>query len=487
MLSALLIAAISYCSPVNFPISLAGNFGEPRPNHFHGGIDVRTEAAVGKPVFSIADGYVERVTVGMYGVGNAVYVRHPNGTTSVYCHLKRFTPYLNRLVGNRLQLSRQYADPIDVHLRPGQCSVSAGQFIAVSGNTGSSVAPHLHLEVHDNKTWAMLDPLDFLKQYLKDTTPPEAHAFKVYPQPGAGVFCSSDQNQVFGFPQGGSTVVPDASGSLRRVELQREFTAWGRVGFAIWADDYMEDTYHHYGVRRTELSVDGETVFYSDVDNIPMEHNRMVNSWGDYAHWRQNHTWYMKSFLDPGNRLRILHTDEHRGIIDFNEERVYRLVYTLTDIYNNRSDYAFTVRGQKQALPERPSRAEKGRVLHWNQVNHFQLPGLQLTVRPQLLPDDVCLQPQVLQGKEGFSRAYSFCPTSYPLFNWAEISIRLDHPVADTKRLCIKCNGLDAGGTYHDGWVTAPMRELGAVYEIGLRSGKPVEQTSQVPLNPLRM
>ena len=115
MLISLLLAAITYSSPVNFPISLAGNFGEPRPNHFHGGIDVRTEAAVGKPVFSIADGYVERVTVGMYGFGNAVYVRHPNGTTSVYCHLKRFTPYLNRLVGNRLQLSRQRRASDDIH------------------------------------------------------------------------------------------------------------------------------------------------------------------------------------------------------------------------------------------------------------------------------------------------------------------------------------------------------------------------------------
>lgn len=469
MLSTLLIAAITYCSPVNFPISLAGNFGEPRPNHFHGGIDVRTESAVGKPIFSIADGYVERVTVGMYGFGNAVYVRHPNGTTSVYCHLKRFAPYLNRMVNNRLQLSRQYADPIDVYLRPGQYPVSAGQFIAVSGNTGSSVAPHLHLEVHDTHTWAMLDPLDFLKQFLNDTTPPEAHAFKVYPQPGKGVFCGAAQNQVFGFPQGAISASPDASGTVKKVELQREFTAWGKVGFGIWADDYMDDTYHHYGVRRTELSVDGETVFYSEVDNIPMEHNRMVNTWGDYDHWRRNHTWYMKSFVDPGNRLRILHTDENRGIVNFNEERAYHLVYTLTDIYGNRSDYAFTVQGKKQNIPQPLFRREEGSVLHWDKVNHYQLPGLHLTLRPQLLPDDVCLQPRVSQGKEGLSRAYSFYPTSFPLFNWAEISIRLNRPVADTARLCIKCNGLDAGGTYHRGWVTAPIRELGAVYEIGIR------------------
>ena len=470
MLISLLLAAITFSSPVNFPISLAGNFGEPRPNHFHGGIDIRTELAVGKPIFAVADGYVERLTVGMYGFGNAVYVRHPNGTTSVYCHLKSFAPYLNRLVGNRLQLSKQYADPIDVHLRPGQYPVAVGQFIAVSGNTGSSVAPHLHLEIHDTQTWAMKDPLDFLKQYMKDTTPPEAHSFKVYPMPGKGVFEGSAQNQVFGFPQADYSAVAEASGGQRNVSLQREFTAWGRVGFGIWADDYMEDTYHHYGIRKTELTVDGETVFYSDVDNIPMEHNRMVNSWGDYNHWRRNHTWYMKSFVDPGNRLRFLHADDNRGIVNFNEERDYHLTYTLQDIYGNRADYSFVVHGRKQQIPVVQKTHQPGPVLHWDRVNHYQLPGMQLTVRQQLLADDVCIHPNVTASKYGYSRAYSLLAEPSPLFGWATISLRLDRSVGNPKQLCILCNGLDIGGTYKDGWVTAQMRELGAVYEIGIKT-----------------
>lgn len=86
--SLFLSAALAFGSPVNYPISLAGNFGEPRPNHFHGGIDVRTGQVEGKPVFSVADGYVSRITVGLGGFGNAIYVNHPGGKTSVYCHLK---------------------------------------------------------------------------------------------------------------------------------------------------------------------------------------------------------------------------------------------------------------------------------------------------------------------------------------------------------------------------------------------------------------
>ena len=87
LFSLFLSSAFAFVPPVNYPISLAGNFGEPRPNHFHGGIDVRTGMVEGKPIFSIADGYVSRVTVGLDGFGNAVYVRHPGGKTSVYCHL----------------------------------------------------------------------------------------------------------------------------------------------------------------------------------------------------------------------------------------------------------------------------------------------------------------------------------------------------------------------------------------------------------------
>jgi len=89
---------LSYAPPVNYQISLAGNFGEPRPNHFHGGIDVKTDGVEGKKVMTIADGFVSRVTIGLLGFGNAVYVQHPDGHTSVYCHLKSFSPRISALV-----------------------------------------------------------------------------------------------------------------------------------------------------------------------------------------------------------------------------------------------------------------------------------------------------------------------------------------------------------------------------------------------------
>ena len=168
-----------YQSPVDYDIVLAGNFGEPRPWHFHGGLDIKTGNVEGKKVFSIADGYVSRITVNKYGFGNAIYVSHPDGLTSVYCHLKRFAePY------EQLFQRTGWRDTLDFRYPEGQLQVKAGDLIAISGNTGHSTGPHLHLELHDTRTWVMRDPMMKLAPFIADTVAPQAHSFMAVPQPG---------------------------------------------------------------------------------------------------------------------------------------------------------------------------------------------------------------------------------------------------------------------------------------------------------------
>ena len=328
---------IAYVSPVDYEITLAGNFGEPRPWHFHGGIDVKTGNVEGKQIFSVADGYVSRLTVSMYGFGNAIYVAHPDGHTSVYCHLQRFADPYEAL------LQRTGRDTLSMVFPSTQFPVKAGDLIAISGNTGHSTGPHLHLEIHDTETWVMRDPLAFLGHLIADSVAPQAHSFMAIPMAGEGVFCGSSDKQTFPFGQ------PDTKKQRTIWTLTREFTAWGRVGFALWADDYSEKTYHHYGIRHTQLLVDGREVFRSDVDSIPVSCQPEVNDWGDYDHWRHSHTWYMKTYREPRLRLPILHTDIHRGIVTFNEERPYHLTFVLRDYQNNQATYNLTVIGRRDA------------------------------------------------------------------------------------------------------------------------------------------
>jgi len=331
---------IVYYPPVDYEIVLAGNFGEPRPWHFHGGLDIKTNNQEGKCVFSIANGFVSRLTVGMYGFGNAIYVSHPDGHTSVYCHLKHFAaPY-------EQQLHRTGRDTLSMVFPSTQFPVKAGDLIAISGNTGHSTGAHLHLEVHDTKSWVLRDPYRFMAPFISDTVAPQAHSFMAIPQGNEGVFNGGFTKQTFGFGQ------PDVRKRRTTWTLSREFTAWGRVGFALWADDYSEKTYNHYGIRYTQLLVDGREVFRSDVDSIPISCQSEVNQWGDYEHWRRTRIWYMKSYRELGMRLPILHTDFNRGVVNFTEERPYHLIYILRDYQGNESRYHFTVQGVKDSRVE---------------------------------------------------------------------------------------------------------------------------------------
>ena len=195
MLSLFLSILLSiYHLPVSYDISLAGNFGEPRPNHFHGGIDIKTDGVEGKAIYAIGDGYVSRVTMGLYGFGNAVYVTHPEGYTSVYCHLKSFSPRIQAAL-RRYQYQHETSEG-DAYFSAVECPVSQGQLIALSGNTGNSMGPHLHLEIHDTKTWDMLDPCDFLGDYINDTIPPKVRGLMVYPQTGEGVVNGKSEKQM---------------------------------------------------------------------------------------------------------------------------------------------------------------------------------------------------------------------------------------------------------------------------------------------------
>jgi len=337
--------SVDYQSPVDYDIVLAGNFGEPRPWHFHGGIDVKTDNQEGKQIFSIADGYVSRITVNKYGFGNAIYVNHPDGLTSVYCHLKRFADKYEQLFERT-----GWRDTLDFRYAADQLPVKGGDLIALSGNTGHSTGPHLHLELHDTNTWVMIDPMEKLAQFIADTVAPQAHSFMAVPVVGEGLFNGGATKQTFGFGQ------PDVKKHSTTWTLSREFTAWGRVGFALWADDYSEATYNHYGVRHVQLLVDGREVFSADVSGIPVSCQPEVNQWGDYDHWRHTRIWYMKSYKEPGMRLPILHTDFSDGIVTFDEERPYHLTYLLRDYQGNTSRYDFTVIGQRDARIRKPQR-----------------------------------------------------------------------------------------------------------------------------------
>lgn len=391
----------SFIPPFDFPIVFSGNFGELRANHFHGGLDFKTGGTIGKPVRAQADGYISRIRV-THGSGYVLDVVYDNGYTAIYRHLSAFVGK----VAKRVKALQYEKESWEIEIIPqGEYPVKAGEVIALSGNTGYSFGPHLHLDMIETATDEYIDPLPFFMDRVKDKTAPRAEGIMLFPQPGKGVVEGKQTRQAF------------------PVRPAKPITAWGMIGAGIRAYDYMDGVHNKYGVKTVILEVDGEEVFCSTVDRFAYEENRYINSW--------TYGQYMKSFIDPGNRLRMLQASNgNRGLVEINEERPYRFVYTLSDALGSMSKVNFTVQGKRMEIP--PVESAGKYDFKWDKVNYVQEPGLELVVPKGNLYDDVELNYAVRADSGDIAFTYQLHDTSIPLHGKADLRIGLRHrPVED--------------------------------------------------------
>ena len=155
--------------PLDIPIILSGTFGELRPNHFHAGIDIKTQGIEGLNVYSIADGYISRIQITHGGNGKALYIKHDNGQSSVYAHLKKFSKKIEKIV-KKVQYSKE-SYTVKIFPKKNEYRITAKEIIGLSGNTGRSTGPHLHYELRDNED-RPINPMKYKFYKVKDTIPP---------------------------------------------------------------------------------------------------------------------------------------------------------------------------------------------------------------------------------------------------------------------------------------------------------------------------
>lgn len=451
-------------APFDFPLFLSGNFAELRSNHFHGGLDFKTQGVEGKPLYCPADGYISRISVAPGGYGNALYIAHDNGYTTVHGHLQRFLPEVAALVREHQYKYETFA--VDTTLTPDRFPVKRGQLVAWAGNSGYSFGPHLHMEVRLTETNEPVNPLTFYKDKLKDTRPPRAHRIKLYPMKGKGVVGGAAKDGVYYFGKGN--------------RITQSITAWGDVGVGLSANDYMDGTHNTYGVYSVRLLVDGAEVFSSCADRFSFNENRMINSWTDYTEYQTRRRWYMKSFVAPGNPLRMVHAQgADRGIVTIDEERIYHFEYILADLHGNTSRYTFDLKGQQAMV--KPALTQGCSYLRYNVDNVVACrSGMELVIPQGMLYEDVELGVTVSPDANAYSAVYHLGDIPIPLHTYCPLAIkvwpeeswsRVDAPEKSPLALPLEINNEGTLETFSSSWPTLPPAYASKLYIAQRRGG----------------
>ena len=473
------VAEPEFDVPFDFPLLLSGNFGELRSNHFHGGLDFKTQGVTGKPLLAIADGYISKVTVTPGGYGNALYITHDNGYTSVHGHLDRFLPEIAKRVHEKQYREQSFV--VTLEFGPEEYRVQQGDVVAYAGNTGYSFGPHLHMEIRTTDTNEPIDPLPFYKDKIADNIAPRATHIMVYGAKGDGkvtsVVDSKEVKEMDGkiifkaraSEQESSSLelLQQAQPRLNHVNSQFSIlnflTAWGRISAAISANDYMDGTTNNYGVRYVRLYVDDRLVSYSDVDRFSFDEDLLINSWTDYHVQRTTGRWYMRSTIAENNELRMLHADGNRGWVTIDEERDYRFRYELEDLHGNVAVYRFVVRGKRMPL-DVPLR-NYWYCMEADRDNRFAANGMELWLPQGALFDDVDLTYEVMPSDVDQAAHYRLAETRVPLRKSAELTLPVLPAIGvDASKLYVaRVDGKQrvyCGGRYEYGRIRANIKEL---------------------------
>lgn len=325
-----------FIKPLDIPLILSGSFGELRSNHFHGGLDIKTQQRIGLNVFSSADGYVSRISISHWGYGNALYVTHPNGFTTVYGHLHKFSPKIEAYIRKH-----QYEqESFEVKLFPGtdDLVVTKGEVIAISGNSGSSGGPHLHYEIRDIQS-NVINPMHFGID-LPDHKNPTIQSVFAYSKND-----SSHVNQ--------SNKIVELV--LRRQPngdiLANKVYAYGEIGIGINAYDRLDNALNQNGLYDVEMQVNGSKIYQFTLDKFSFEESRYINSYVDFERLAKLKQRVQKCFVDhPANKLSLYKTLENKGFFNIKDTLDYNVTLIAKDFKGNQTKLSIPFKGKKDTI-----------------------------------------------------------------------------------------------------------------------------------------
>jgi hypothetical protein len=440
-------------------LSLAGNFGEPRENHFHSGVDFRVGGRPGAKLYAVADGYIARISVSSGGYGKAVYIRHPNGTTSVYAHLHAFPPGVKKYIESIQYKKKRFA--VNEILDSTSFPVKKGQVIGIAGNSGNSFGAHLHFELRETATDKTLNMIKQGVYKMPDKIPPKFHHIIFY-----------KYEESAGVPE----ITPFflcAGADMTRKKL---IAVPDTFFVAIDVDDRQNGPSGVLGVNRLIVKLDGETVFSYRMDGFLFDDTKYINSLYAYDWGATQKRAVIKTYLEPGNKLLYIYDKVvNNGLITLPDTTTCALEITAYDDAGNTSSVAFNVR-KKQPANASNKAATKGKEksfaakrvpMFHDSVNVFHEDRLKVTVPKGALYRPTWFTADTLPRPDSSRSAYWRIHTAeVPLHHAAQIHLPADVPKRlRAKAVVVSHNSkgkiVSSGGTWSDGGVNASIASFG--------------------------
>jgi len=443
-----------YRPPMDIPMKLSGNFGEMRRNHFHSGLDIRTEGREGIALHSIADGYISRIKVSPVGYGNALYVDHPDGRTSVYAHLSTFTPIIAAAV--KAGQYQQETWEIEFYPEIGALPVKKGEVIGYSGNSGSSAGPHLHFEIRETESEHPLNPQSY-GFLAEDHTRPVIQGLRIYPLDLSSSLSAGNKAQ--------SIVVRDKGAGNHL--LDTPVKAYGNIGLALHSFDRMDGVFNKYGIYSLEMRVDGVPVYVHRMVELDFDTFRQVNCHADYDLFRTNAWRYHKTFPAENNHLQIYELLVNGGKLHIKEGESKNIEFIAKDIAGNESILRFIIQGEK--APAQPFPAPQGIFWDASTDNVFKDSTAVVMVPAGRIYSDFYLRPSYKETGDGLSKRFTFHDEVIPLDDYITIKLKVTGNYTNRDRLVmmqvdekgrISC----LGGSFKNGWVQARTKSVGTFY-----------------------
>lgn len=353
----------NFVSPLSMESVVVGNFGEPRERHFHTGIDYATYTE-GKNIIAVEDGFVSRILVSPFGYGQALYVTHPNGYTSVYGHLSKFSPEIESFI-RKIQYDKQ-SFAIDTSLSPDKFIVKKGSIIALSGDTGYSEGPHLHFEIRETATDM---PVNIVNKFYfyKDNIAPEITFLVIYPLNKNSFIDGKNEKKIVELKKN-SAGIYIANAAIPKVS--------GTIGFGLAYVDRMNGTTNRYGAQTVKLYNNDELIYHSEIDKLSFDNQRAKNSMFDYEIYLKDSKHVQKLFIEPGNNLDLYIHSVNDGRVYIPDSFSDNFKITVTDFNKNTSQVLFSLTAENNEYKSVTDYS--GLVLKYNEALLYSNEGFRL-------------------------------------------------------------------------------------------------------------